>query len=504
MHFKHYLAIILTVAFALVTSVVGAQDENTIPPADLTNPQAAFIYSHDFAISKGATAEFRKMEGVAVDTVHNKIYYAITEVGKGMSDTAGDIQLPANKCGMVLEGDLDADFNVSALKPVVIGGPYDESNADYACSQDSIASPDNLFVDAKGNLWIGEDTDFHHNQMLWMWDGTTLKRFATYPEGAEVTGVRTEPDGTLFINVQHPDATNVYPFNRATVGVVTDFKAGDDFTSVEIPTGDAMKSIQLAAGDYQVLARTGEPIPGSEMAGDFFGEISAKDGSVLNTCNNPDGNMFLPTDSKGAQGYLYTNWECYPGGVSKLYIQQDASGNWKAVEGDRVDFTGVGGTWSNCNASVTPWNTGLTSEEYAADKQADWEEGWLASKDAIASFLGHPGNPLDFGYIVELTPAGGEEDGIGTVVTKHYAMGRFSHENAFVMPDGKTAYFGDDGTDRILYKFVADTAGDLSAGTLYAAKVTQDKDTLNLNWIMLGTGNDKDIAAAIRATDQPA
>jgi secreted PhoX family phosphatase len=72
---------------------------------------------------------------------------------------------------------------------------------------------------------------------------------------------------------------------------------------------------------------------------------------------------------------------------------------------------------------------------------------------------------------------------------------------ALVMPDSQTVYFGDDGTDRVLYKFTAAKAGDLSEGTLYAAKITQDKETLNLKWIELGSAKDDDIAAAIRELD---
>lgn len=52
-----------------------------------------------------------------------------------------------------------------------------------------------------------------------------------------------------------------------------------------------------------------------------------------------------------------------------------------------------------------------------------------------------------------------------------------------------------------MYKFVADAEGDLSTGTLYAAKVTQDGETLNLEWIELGKGNNADIAASIRELD---
>jgi len=45
-------------------------------------------------------------------------------------------------------------------------------------------------------------------------------------------------------------------------------------------------------------------------------------------------------------------------------------------------------------------------------------------------------------------------------------MGRFSHENVAIMADQKTVYQSDDGGNVVFFKFVATTAGDLSAGTL--------------------------------------
>lgn len=77
-------------------------------------------------------------------------------------------------------------------------------------------------------------------------------------------------------------------------------------------------------------------------------------------------------------------------------------------------------------------------------------------------------------------------------------------ENVADMTDLKTLYFGDDGTNTVLFKFVADEAGDLSAGTLYAAKATQnDDESFGLEWIELGKGNDDDIAEAIATLQLP-
>jgi secreted PhoX family phosphatase len=491
---KFSFGLLAAAGFLALSAVTAAQDAK-VPTVPSDNPYYGFIASHDAAIAKGATAEWRKLEGVAMDPANKKVYYAVTEIGKGMSDDKGDLKLTANPCGAIFEGSLDADYNLSEVKAVVLGGKFNKEAKADQCDVNSISNPDNIFVDSKGNLWIGEDTDFHANQVLWMWDGKELKRFATMPKGAEVTGLRVQPDGTIFLNVQHPDPMNPYPFNRGTVGVINGYKAGDAFTPVEVPTGDATTSLHLAAGTYQVLGRAGDAIPNA-IDGSVFGAITAAaDGKPLFVCDNPDGNMFLPTTSAGTEGYLYSNWECSPGGVSQLYIKQNGD-TWNVIEGSRVDFTGVGGTTNNCNASVTPWNTALTSEEYPPDVAGELS-GYTDTQAAIEANIGGKANIFQTGNIIELKPSGGEDGAIGTSVTRLYTLGRFSKEMALVMPDSKTVYFGDDGTDRVLYKFVADTAEDLTAGTLYAAKITQDGETLKLNWLELGKGKNDDIAKAV-------
>jgi secreted PhoX family phosphatase len=199
------------------------------------------------------------MEWVAVDATNNKIYWAMSEIGKGMSDAEGDVQLDENPCGIVYMGELDAEYNVSAIAPLIVGGPYDADASENQCDVDNIANPDNLMVDAKGRLWIGEDTSNHANNVLWMYDGE-LHRFGTVPTGAETTGVHFASDGSLFFNVQHPSGANPYPYNRGLVGVVNGFKATDDFTALAAPEGADRQRVMTAAGEYQILGRALRPI----------------------------------------------------------------------------------------------------------------------------------------------------------------------------------------------------------------------------------------------------
>ena len=76
------------------------------------------------------------------------------------------------------------------------------------------------------------------------------------------------------------------------------------------------------------------------------------------------------------------------------------------------------------------------------------------------------------------------------------------------MPDSRTVYQSDDGTDVVFFKFVADKPGDLSAGRLYAAKVNQDKaksdaaDTgFDIEWIFLGANNEASLEKVIAGFD---
>lgn len=497
MRHKFLVLAVAVLAIAMTTIPAASQAQDNPPLVPLDDPMAPFLESRAYAVAQGASAEFRKMEWVAVDPAKSKLYVVMSEINKTMSDGKGDIQLEQNDCGIVYEADLDSNFNANNLKPLIVGGPYTEG-AENACDVDNIANPDSVFVDPQGNLWIGEDSSNHVNNAVWRWDGKELKRFATVPKGAEVTGMFITPDGDMFLNAQHPSAMNPYPYNRGLVGAISGFNTKDDFTELPVPQGADMHMTKVAKGRYNILARVGEPIP-NEIQGNRIGQVNDINGDPLKMCNHPDGNVYVSTVEDGSEGYLFTNYECQPGAVSRLYVRKTGTG-WKTIEGENVDFSGVNGTWNNCGASKTPWNTALSGEEYEPVAATD---GWQKNVAPMTPYMGEQANPYDYGYLVELKPDT-DGNGVGTIVEKRYAMGRFSHEMGFVAPDNKTVYFGDDGTATVLFKFVADEPEDLSAGTLYAAKVVQQADnSFDLQWIELGKGNDDEIADAIAALKLP-
>ncbi len=192
-------------------------------------------------------------------------------------------------------------------------------------------------------------------------------------------------------------------------------------------------------------------------------------------------------------------------GVS-LLDQSKATGSLAVRRYTPIDFSAINGLWIPCAASLSPWNTHLSSEEYEPDAKV--RGGGIQDSDSddatdIASFsqyyFGDPAraNPYHYGLVPEVRVKSDE----ASVVTVHHALGRIAREVAEVMPDNRTVYMGDDGKATGLFMFVADKAKKLSSGTLYAAKWHQDSSegggNATLGWIKLGSASDAEIKALV-------
>jgi secreted PhoX family phosphatase len=177
--------------------------------------------------------------------------------------------------------------------------------------------------------------------------------------------------------------------------------------------------------------------------------------------------------------------------------QNPNSGALTATDQSNIDFSGVGGLWIPCAASQTPWGTHLAGEEDYDFFRHDLVDASV--KDMTELYLRNTdqARPYGYGYPVEVAV---RADG-GTSVFKHYSMGHASWEKAQIMPDRRTAYYGDDGTNTGLFMYVANKPGQLGAGTLYAARWDQESDqnggSAKLTWIRLGHATDYEVADMI-------
>lgn len=256
------------------------------------------------------------------------------------------------------------------------------------------------------------------------------------------------------------------------------------------------------------------------------GQLFSQDGTPIMDpfeqpliAETPDGNsllkvsdkLFLVTqyeydwilsDGSSVKKYAKTHddwWRRMPMSMTLTSIEQDSKGLLKAVAQQSIDFSAVGGLYIPCFASQTPWNTHLGSEEnydIDANKVENGIDTALQGMNNLYFKSANAANPYHYGIIPEVTI---KSDG-KTETVKHFAMGRATWEMGKVMPDRRTVYLGSDGSNQPLIMFIAEKQDDLSTGTLYAAKWTQqtrttDGGAASLSWIKLGEGSDADIKA---------
>jgi len=181
-------------------------------------------------------------------------------------------------------------------------------------------------------------------------------------------------------------------------------------------TPDA-NGIRLPQGfTSRVIARSGEPVPGTAYAWhhvpDGAATFDVGDGSWIYVCNSESP---VPL-----------------GGVSA--IRFGADGN---VDGPLGAYRILAGTSLNCAGGPTPWGTWLSCEEHPAGLVWECDPSGLL-----------PGIPRP-------------------------ALGTFSHEAAAVDPVLGHVYLTEDQGTSLFYRFTPDVQGDLSGGRLQAASVAE-------------------------------
>ncbi|WDD93558.1 DUF839 domain-containing protein [Burkholderia sp. FERM BP-3421] len=258
----------------------------------------------------------------------------------------------------------------------------------------------------------------------------------------------------------------------------------------------------LAGGYYDIR---NQPIRDTSVAGkerQFFSDCP--DGSSLLTLPNArvagvKGNPvfavvqfeYTTRDQKGTSVYGQL-----PSPIAVLTLDQDpATGALALVKYHNVDTSSAHGLWITCGASLSPWNTHLSSEEYEPDATRAATDAQFKAFSLNTFGSETTANPYHYGHLPEITV---NPDGTGSI-KKHYCLGRISHELIQVMPDRRTVMMGDDATNGGLFMFVADRPADLSAGTLYVGKWNQTAaagaGAATLTWIRIGHATSDGIEA---------
>jgi uncharacterized protein len=312
-----------------------------------------------------------------------------------------------------------------------------------------------------------------------------------------------------------------------------------EFEPVPVPDGESQWL--WTSGDVRMPSsakRQGEPRPfqhllhSGQVIGDgTFGLLKDQNGKPISFYNGDraaishkiDFTSLLPA---GDRLFSITHFEHGPGNLYLSEIKQSKDGQLSPLSTRNVtEIKGVDGIWYPCAGVVTAWGSHLGGEEFPPDagfhvdavKRNKLTYHNLYQVPAFRYYMGvklgllwpevdlktlaERFNPYRVGYVFEAsvdTPAG---DAPTVLVTKHYAMGRFSHEVAFVMPDDRTVYMTDDDSAAGgFFLFIADHPRDFSTGTLYAARWqhskpdgTQGAGRADISWVSLGHSDAGDL-----------
>jgi len=285
------------------------------------------------------------------------------------------------------------------------------------------------------------------------------------------------------------------------------------FKPVAAPTTDSQKKKIITSSEvvingkvheiyWHTIARTGQKLPsidGKTM--EIFGQVKDELGQPI---NHKDGSPFVCKTSKDGSGpdhttlhekdgelFAITQFECGPGAMYISKLEKTKEGGLKAVATSHISQAEYEGGWVHCAGMKTPWGSHLGSEEYEPNAREAQKDEYYQNFDLYFKDGKKALNPYYWGWTPEVTIKDAKGN---TEYVKHYSMGRFAHELAYVMPDEKTVYLTDDGTNGALFMFVANKPKDLSSGTLYAAKLNQTSDKnggqFDINWINLGNSSD--------------
>lgn len=332
----------------------------------------------------------------------------------------------------------------------------------------------------------------------------------------DITGVNAPADCNLATmtgcTVSEASAKSQFMNNLMAKGVIA---SGIAFTEIAFPASDADKravkaspSVVVDGKSYNIgfntILRSGDT-RGTGVYGQLYdmngNRLTHGDGSY-DISDSQDHSTLLDVHGKV---FMVSQFEDTIGSFYITELNQNAStGALTAVSTKPINMAGIGGGWTHCAGMRTPWKTHLGSEEYEPNAAN------ATSANGMAAYFGGDltqVNPYNYGFPIEVTVTGADM-GAGTFasnveIVKHYSMGRMAFELSYVMPNQKTVYQADDGSMVGFFRYEADTAGDLSAGTLYAAKLTQTSadngGSFDIEWISLGHATDAEIKAYITA-----
>ncbi|MEC7816881.1 MAG: PhoX family phosphatase [Pseudomonadota bacterium] len=204
---------------------VAAADGNMVGDIlfDGFENQADVLLNTRLAADIAGATPMDRPEWGAVDPNSGDVYFTLTNNSARTVDNVNAANpVVENRTGHIIRwteagGDATAtsfDWDIFVFAGEQGTETVSDDEVIISLTDDNIfSSPDGLWFDYNGRLWIQTDNGFNKelfgNDMMLAANPVTreIKRFFVGPVGCEVTGVVSTPDvRTMFVNIQHPDS----------------------------------------------------------------------------------------------------------------------------------------------------------------------------------------------------------------------------------------------------------------------------------------------------------
>ncbi|WP_137291417.1 alkaline phosphatase PhoX [Natronorubrum halophilum] len=339
-----------------------------------------FLETRAAAKEIGATVEFRKAEGIdSLDDAEpgDFLYIGISELNNGMSDDEGDIRMDRVDGGVVYRAELEEDYNVSTLEPVVVGPDATDAESTLDAAPINV---DNVMVIDDGRVLLCEDKGSfgrsYPNDALWVYEPPAVLDVDSVAISHGSTGeadltLSSVPDGLAGGRVTvSVDQTDVAEIVDASYHDALELTAGPsisaDGSSVEFRFADLENEIE--SGGRNVTVAT------LELEG-----IGTGTADITVDVHELDDDSGMPIEPQARPGVVVTGPPAIGGGPGgRAPTDPDGDGRFEDVNGNgRLDYDDVVVLFEHIEADSVQLN----------DEAFDFNEnGRIDYDDAVALY----------------------------------------------------------------------------------------------------------------------
>jgi secreted PhoX family phosphatase len=317
-------------------------EENGPDGVDEELRRVPFIETRAAAKEIGASIEFNKAEGV--DSVADSepgdfVYFGISEFNDALADDEGDVQMDRVDGGVVYRAELEPDYNVSTLEPVITGPDFTDSPED---ADGALRNIDNVYTMRDGRVLCCEDgfggpARSYPNDGLYVFQPNVRLDVSSVAVGqgdaveAEIVA-RNVPEGIaggeVTVSVADPEVVGItgasYPDE---VGISEPPTVADDGATASLRFADVNNAMEPEDTDFTLATVT--------LTGRGAGTTD------IDTAGSLDDDNGEPIDVEARSGLAITG-PASIGSAGNSPTDPDGDGYYEDVNGNgRVDYADV-------------------------------------------------------------------------------------------------------------------------------------------------------------------